>query len=86
MVVRRRALPESRSFWIWAERLGLVGRGAGGIWEGRARRARWRAWRVVRGGSSDDVGEVMDLVAGSIWRGRRVNVSSIVEDMVEREV
>lgn len=40
----------------------------------------------MRGGSSDDVGEVMDLVAGSIWRGRRVNVSSIVEDMVEREV
>lgn len=43
-------------------------------------------WRVVRVGSNDDVGEVMDLVAGSIWRGRRVNVSSIVGGMVEREV
>lgn len=41
--------------------------------------ARWRALRAARSGVRRGVGEERDLLAGSIWMGRRVNVSSIVE-------
>lgn len=40
--------------------------------------ARWRALRAVRSEERGAVGEERDLLAGSIWMGRRVNVSSIV--------
>lgn len=79
--VRREALPWSRIFWIWAERFGLVVVGAGGIWLGRERRARWRALRAVRSGAREGVEveeEERDLLVGSIWMGRRVKVLSIV--------
>lgn len=76
--VRREALPWSRIFWIWAERFGLMGVGAGGTWWSRGRSWRWREWRVVRWRVRVGVGEIMALEVGSIWRGRRVNVSSIV--------
>ena len=52
--------------------------GAGGIWLGRARMARWRVLRAVRSGEREEVGDERDLEAGSIWMGRRVNVSSIL--------
>lgn len=52
--------------------------GGGGIWLGRERMARWRALRAVRSEERGAVGEERDLLAGSIWMGRRVNVSSIV--------
>lgn len=39
--------------------------------------ARWRVLRAVRSGVRVGVGEERDLEAGSIWMGRRVNVSSI---------
>ena len=77
----------SRIFWIAAERLGFVGRGGGGVWwdsGGRERRVRWRVLRSVRvEGRSWEVEDVveaveMDLVDGSIVRGRRVNVSSMI--------
>ena len=42
--------------------------------------ARWRVLRAVRSESRVGVGEERDLLAGSIWMGRRVNVSSIVRD------
>lgn len=40
--------------------------GAGGIWLGRARMARWRVLRAVRSGEREEVGEERDLEAGSI--------------------
>lgn len=40
--------------------------------------ARWRVLRAVRSESRVGVGEERDLLVGSIWMGRRVNVSSIV--------
>ena len=64
--VRREVLPWSRIFCIWAERLGLMFVGAGGIWLGRARMARWRVLRAVRSGEREEVGEERDLEAGSI--------------------
>ena len=69
-----------------ALRFGLSGIGGGGTPFGMSgfRRARWvafriasscsRAWEVV-------FGAVMDLVAGSMWRGRRSNVASMVGEM-----
>ncbi len=75
--VRREALPWSRIFWIWAERLGFMGVGGGGVWWSRGRRARWRVWRVARWGERVGRGVVIALEVGSRLRGRRVNVSSI---------
>ena len=71
LLERREALPWSRIFWIWAERFGFVGRGGGGVWLGRARRDRWRGWRAVRVGLRVglEVGSVMSLLVGSMWRG-----------------
>ncbi len=40
--------------------------GAGGIWLGRARMARWRVLRAARSESRVEVGEERDLLAGSI--------------------
>ena len=47
--LRKRELACSRIFWIWAERLGLRGRGAGGTCDGvsRVRRERWDWLRRV---------------------------------------
>lgn len=42
--------------------------------------ARWRVLRAVRSGVRVGVEEERDLEAGSIWMGRRVNVSSILDD------
>lgn len=52
--------------------------GGGGVWRSRDSSWRCRACREVRWGVRVVVGEVMALEVGSIWRGRRVNVSSIV--------
>ena len=85
VVFLREALPWSRIFWIWAERLGLVVVGGGGVWwvsEGREMRARWRLLRAVRAEGREASERVWGWVAvmaldwGSIVRGRRVKVSS----------
>jgi len=72
----------SRIFWIWALRLGLAGRGGGGMALGRVRRVRCRVLRferaVVRAGSVGGEGLLMALLEGSMCRGRRVNVWSMM--------
>ena len=79
---RREALPCSRIFWIWADRFGLRGRGGGGIWFGCETVARWRLFKAVRLDANEESREEMALVAGSIVRGSRVNVSSMFEEVV----
>lgn len=75
--LRSETLPWSRILETWAERLGLVGKGGGGIWFGWVSRLRWVADNAVRWGSRWARGEEMDLEVGSKVRGRRVNVGSI---------
>lgn len=75
--LRSETLPWSRILETWAERLGLVGKGGGGIWFGWASRLRWVADNAVRWGSRWASGEETDLEVGSKVRGRRVNVGSI---------
>ena len=48
--------------------------------EGRERRVRWRVVRAAVSAAREGAGEEMALVVGSMCRGRRVNVSSIVEN------
>lgn len=85
---RRAEAPWSRIFWTCAVRLGFVGRGGGGVCEGRGTRARCRVVSWVRSGEREGRGEVMALVVGSRVRGRRVKVWSIVDcwEVVEVEV
>lgn len=75
----------SRIFWIWALRLGLVGTGGGGVALGRVRRVRCRVLRferaVVRAASLGREGLLMPLLEGSMCRGRRVNVWSMMGGM-----
>lgn len=73
--LRREALPWSRIFAIWAERLGLVEEGGGGVWEGVERRERWSWVRFARGVVRSGSGEERDLEVGSRVRGREVKVS-----------
>ena len=72
----------SRIFWICALRLGFAGTGGGGTALGRARRVRCRVLRferaVVRVGSAGREGLLMALLEGSMCRGRRVNVWSMM--------
>jgi len=72
----------SRIFWIWALRLGLVGTGGGGVALGRVRRVRCRVLRferaVVRAASLGREGLLMALLDGSMYRGRRVKVWSMM--------
>lgn len=75
--LRSETLPWSRILETWAERLGLVGKGGGGIWFGWVSRLRWVADNAVRWGSRWARGEEMDLEVGSKVRGSRVNVGSI---------
>ena len=63
-----------------------MGRGGGGVWFVWERRARCSVWRVVRDESRVLSGEEMAFEVGSICRGRRVNVSSIVVVVVEAGV
>lgn len=74
---RSDTLPWSRILDTWADRLGLVGKGGGGIWFGWLSRLRWVADNAVRWGSRWASGEETDLEVGSKVRGRRVNVGSI---------
>lgn len=74
---RSDTLPWSRILDTWADRLGLVGKGGGGIWLGWVRRLRWVVDNAERWGSRWASGEETDLEVGSKVRGRRLNVGSI---------
>lgn len=56
--------------------------GGGGICAGSGSRVRCRVCRVVRSEARDAVGEEMALEVGSMVRGRRVKVSSILGGVV----
>lgn len=75
--LRSDMLPWSRILDTWADRLGFVGKGGGGIWLGWVSRLRWVADNAVRWGSRWASGEDTDLEVESKVRGRRVNVGSI---------
>lgn len=79
----------SRIFEIWALRFGFVGVGGGGVVLGRERRVRCRVLSEIRAlvrlSSLGSVGAEMALDCGSMVRGRRVNVWSIVVAVVGGE-
>lgn len=84
LAVLKEVLPVSRSLVICADRLGLTGTGGGGtvVWGGSSvKRARCRVLRASSSAVRARVAwegwvVVMALDLGSMWRGRRVKVSS----------
>ena len=60
----------------------MRGRGGGGIWFGCERIARCRVFKAVRSDAKEESREEMALVAGSMVRGRRVKVSSMLEEVM----
>lgn len=79
-------MPDSRSLVIWALRFWFTGIGGGGTGDSRLLKAVCRSLREVSSSRRAREGwvEEIALEVGSMWRGRRVNVSASILNGVSR--